>query len=157
MRIGVLSDTHSRPLPKKMLNDFQTVELIIHVGDFCALADLQKLEKIQKVEAVYGNMDDPDLKDFLPQRKIINCEGFSMGLFHGKGGPRQVLDSVREEFKKDKIHMAIFGHSHQPLNEEIDGVLYFNPGSPNDTVFAPFCSYGIIQITDTIKAKIVRV
>ena len=33
-----------------------------------------------------------------------------------------------------------------PKNEYIEGVLFFNPGSVTDTVYAPYRSYGIIEI-----------
>ena len=53
---------------------------------------------------------------------------------------------------------VIFGHSHQPFNETIDHVLYFNPGSPNDIISAPYCSYGILEVTDKkIVAKLIKV
>jgi putative phosphoesterase len=56
------------------------------------------------------------------------------------------------------VDVVIFGHSHWPVNETINNVLYFNPGSPNDVVRAPYCSYGIINIdAGKISAKIVKV
>ncbi|MBU1888025.1 MAG: metallophosphoesterase family protein, partial [Candidatus Omnitrophica bacterium] len=54
-----------------------------------------------------------------------------------------------------KPDIIIFGHSHVPMNEYIDGVLFFNPGSATDTVFAPYRSYGIIEIENgEVKAEI---
>ena len=56
------------------------------------------------------------------------------------------------------IDVVMFGHSHEPLNEKNGGVLYFNPGSPNDKVFAPYCSYGILDISEKgIIGKIIKV
>ena len=38
-----------------------------------------------------------------------------------------------------------------------DNVLLFNPGSPTDNVFAPFYSFGILNIAaDAIQAGIVK-
>ena len=53
--------------------------------------------------------------------------------------------------------MVVFGHSHHVVNEKVDGVLYLNPGSPNDMVTAPFCSYMILELTDKIKVDVVKV
>ena len=40
----------------------------------------------------------------------------------------------------------------------IDGKIYFNPGSPTDRVFAPYNSYGIIEIKDgKLKRRIVKI
>ena len=53
--------------------------------------------------------------------------------------------------------MLVFGHSHQPMNEIKDGILHFNPGSPTDKIFAPFNSYGILEINDKINGKIIKI
>ena len=157
MKIAVLSDTHSRSLSKKILDNFKTVDLIIHAGDFCSIEDLNELKKFGKVEAVYGNMDGSSLRNILPKSQIISCESFSIGLFHGEGAPKFLLDRVKKEFKDKKVDAIIFGHSHQPMNEKIGNVLFFNPGSATDTIFAPFCSYGILDITDHIEGRIIKI
>jgi putative phosphoesterase len=158
MKIGVVADTHSKPLPKQMLADFKSVDLIIHAGDFCDIADYQALAKIKEVEGVYGNMDNSEIRKIFPRRQILKFGSFSVGLFHGEGPPKTILEKVKEEFQKDKVDIVIFGHSHQPLNEKDGEVLYFNPGSPNDTIFAPYCSYGIIDINEkNFSAKHIKV
>lgn len=148
MKIGVVSDTHSRDLPVQMMKDLESVDLIIHTGDFCSTADVAQFSKIKKLEAVHGNMDDAQVRKALPRRKIITVGSLKIGLFHGEGAPSTVLGTVQKEFQKDKIDVAVFGHSHQPFNEVKNGILYFNPGSPNDTIFAPYCSYGIIEVVN---------
>lgn len=157
MKIGVVSDTHSRPLPAQMLEDFKDVDFIIHAGDICSLDILDRLKKVKEVKAVYGNMDGSEIRRLLPRNQIIKCGKFSIGLFHGEGHPDGLLEKVKTEFKSSKVDMIIFGHSHRALNQEIDGVLFFNPGSPNDTVSAPFCSYGILDVNDKIAGKIIKV
>ena len=146
MKIGIVADTHSRALPPQMLKDFQKVDLIIHAGDFCSMKDFKALAKIKKVEAVHGNMDETEIRRLLPRRKIIDLESLKIGLFHGEGVPQMILETVQKEFKDDKVDVVIFGHSHQPLNELRNGILFFNPGSPNDMIFAPYCSYGLMEI-----------
>lgn len=148
MRIGVVSDTHSLELPRLMLKDFKSVDLIIHAGDFCDTADYEALAQIKEVKAVYGNMDTAAIRKLLPRRQIIKLGAFSVGLFHGEGPPKTILEKVKAEFQDDKVDMVIFGHSHQPFNQKIGNVRYFNPGSPNDTIFAPYCSYGIIEVAN---------
>jgi len=64
---------------------------------------------------------------------------------------------LTEAFKNDKVDLIIFGHSHCGLNEKKGGILFFNPGSATDKVFAPYNSYGIIEINDKIKATIIRI
>ncbi|MBU1147516.1 MAG: metallophosphatase family protein, partial [Candidatus Omnitrophica bacterium] len=71
------------------------------------------------------------------------------------GSPEKLKDIMKEEFLAKKPDIIVFGHSHQPTNEYIDGVLFFNPGSPTETVIAPYRSYGVIEIDKgEIKAEI---
>ena len=148
MKIGVVSDTHSLKIPAQLLKDFQNVDLIVHAGDFCSESDYQLFKKIKDVKAVYGNMDEKKLCTLLSRRQVFECAGVMIGVFHGEGARLKVLEIVLKEFQKDKVQVVIFGHTHQPLNEKMNGVLYFNPGSPNDRINAPFCSYGILEIKD---------
>ena len=158
MRLGILSDTHSKPLPKQLVQDFQNVDLIVHAGDFCEVDDYEVVKKIKDIKAVYGNMDSMELRKRLPRKQVFSCGKFSIGVFHGEGPAQAVFDRVRSEFAKEKADVVIFGHSHQPLNEKIDGVLYFNPGSPNDDVFAPYCSYGILNVSaHEVQGEIIKV
>ena len=158
MKIGVVSDTHSHVIPRQLLDDFKKVDLIIHAGDFCLTEDLNVFKKVQTVRAVYGNMDGLELRQVLPERDVFDAGGVKVGLCHGHGSPNKVLEIVKKEFRKEKPDVVIFGHSHLPVNETINGVLYFNPGSPTDIVRAPYCSYGILDIENgKISGKIIKV
>lgn len=158
MKIGVVSDTHSYVVPRQMLNDFKSVDLIVHAGDFCSMTDLNIFKKIQKVRAVFGNMDGLELRQILPERDLFEIDGVKVGLYHGRGSSGNILKLVKSEFRKEAPDVVIFGHSHQPFNETIDNVLYFNPGSPTDVVRAPYCSYGILGIANgKVSGKIVKV
>ncbi len=156
--IGVVSDTHSKKLPSGMVRDFGDVDLIIHAGDFADAAVLDEMSKIKDVVAVCGNMDGASLCARLPKKRILACGPYHIGLTHGGGPPKTLLDKVRSTFQEDKVDVVIFGHSHHPMNEEIDGVLYFNPGSPTDEIFAPYRSYGILELSEAgIRGRIIEV
>ena len=158
MKIGVVSDTHGRGIPAQLINEFKGVELIIHAGDFCAAKDLKIFTDLKEVKAVYGNMDESALQKKLPEKIIFKLADCTVGVYHGEGPPQKILDAVRAEFKEDKIDAVVFGHSHIPFNKSIDGILFFNPGAPNDTVCAPYCSYGILEIDGKkISGKIIKV
>ncbi len=161
MKIGVLSDTHiperAPSLPAKMLEAFRGADMIIHAGDFVDPAVVTELRRVcADVRAVSGNMDGAAIRKLFPEKLIVKAGGFSLGVKHGFGPPDKLLSQMREAFKSSKVDMIIYGHSHQPLNEEMNGIRFFNPGSPTDEVFAPYKSFGIIEINDTIKAKIVK-
>lgn len=157
MIIGVLSDTHSLILPPKMLEAFKGMDLIIHSGDIADESVLKTLKAIAPVKAVQGNVDDGVLRRKLPLREIFEAEGVRIGVYHGHGSGRNALANVQAQFKDQPLDIAIFGHSHQPMNEKIGPTIYFNPGSPNDTVRAPYRSYGRLEITNgRLKASIIK-
>lgn len=159
MKIGVVSDTHiperASSLPPKLLEAFQGVDLIVHVGDLTSLDVIEELKKIAPVKAVYGNMDPQEVRDVIPKKVILSVGKFKIGLFHGKGTPGRITASAKEAFE-EKVDVVIFGHSHSPVSEMHDGILFFNPGSPTDTIFAPFRSCGILEINDEVKGTIIR-
>lgn len=161
MKIGVLSDTHlssaNCELPKKLISALEGCGLIIHAGDFVDICILNSLKEISKVEAVYGNMDSHNVKSILEDKKILTVQEKKICVMHGYGHPDKLIDVLKNELFSEKPDIIIFGHSHMPKNEYIDGVLFFNPGSATDTVYAPYRSYGIIEIDKgEIKAEIHR-
>src|SRR3989338_6566369 len=103
MKIGVVSDTHSRALPKEMLIELSKMDLIIHAGDFCSLKDYHAFTKLKETKAVWGNMDDPDVRKTLPRKQVFECDGVKIGLFHREGAARRLIEVMQKEFKDDKV------------------------------------------------------
>ena len=160
MKIGVISDTHlsgnSCELPAELIKNLVACDLIIHAGDLVNKCVLESLKKMSKVEAVAGNMDDHNISSELEDKKILTIAGKKICVMHGYGHPDGLVDVLKNEFFSKKPDIIIFGHSHVPKNEYIEGVLFFNPGSVTDTVYAPYRSYGIIEIdkNGVVKAEI---
>ncbi|MCM8800812.1 MAG: metallophosphoesterase [Candidatus Omnitrophica bacterium] len=162
MKIGVIGDTHipdrAGRIPLEVLEAFKTVDMIIHTGDLVALDVLEQLKTIcPNVKAVWGNMDSFEVRSKLPEKEIVKIGKYKIGIMHGFGHPDNLIMLMHKEFKKDKVDLIIFGHSHRPYNKKIDNILYFNPGSVTDTIFAPFNSFGIIEINDKIEARIIKI
>jgi len=162
MRLGIISDTHiperAKEIPKEILEDFKSVDMIIHLGDLIDLSVLKELKSAcQDVKAVWGNMDPPEVRNELPQKEILKIENHKVGIMHGYGAPNNLIDLMTSSFKNDLVDIIIFGHSHTAFNKEINGILFFNPGSATDKEFSPYNSYGIIEINDKVEAKIVRI
>lgn len=161
MKIGIVSDTHisgkSERLPKSMLDDFKTADMILHAGDLIDIDVLDELKQTCKdVHAVAGNMDSVQVKEKLNIKEIIPIGKYRIGLMHGWGNPAKLIEVLAEEFSRDKVDIIVFGHSHSPVNLKKSGILFFNPGSAMDKIFAPYNSYGILEINDKIEAKIVK-
>lgn len=159
MKILVLSDTHiprvAHDLPQKIYDEIANVDMIMHAGDFVEKEVFDKLSKLNRIKAVYGNMDQPELRHILNAKETIEIGKFRIGLIHGHGAPRELVDTVMREFSG--VDAIVFGHSHEATNVVKDGILFFNPGSPTDKIFATSNSYGILNITDkNIEGKIIK-
>lgn len=148
--IGVISDTHipkrAKGLPPEVIVGLKGVELILHAGDILVQSVLEDLAQIAPVYAVHGNCDFPEVKDELPAKRMIKYAGFKIGLTHGHNYCQSSglsLGRVVEAFDED-VDAIVFGHSHRPYNERINGILVFNPGSPTDKRFEAYYSYGLI-------------
>ncbi len=160
MRIAVLSDTHipvtADDLPKAVYDGIKGVDLILHAGDLVELEVVDRLSAIAPVKAVCGNMDNASACSKLPKKEIIKVGSVTIGLIHGWGASVDLPERLSKEFSG--VDAIIFGHSHNPLNEKRNGILFFNPGSPTDKVFAPYNSYGMLEIkAKDIRARIVRI
>lgn len=162
MKIGVIADTHipaqANDLPKAIFESLKDVDMIIHAGDLVDLSVLDKLSSIcNKVIAVWGNMDSYEVRKVLPEKEVVNIGKHKIGIMHGHGHPDRLLDIIREAFKGEDVDLVIFGHSHRAINEKKGNIVYFNPGSPTDKIFANYNSYGIIEINDKIEARIIKI
>ncbi|MGE5716133.1 MAG: metallophosphoesterase family protein [Acidobacteriota bacterium] len=159
MIVGVLSDTHIpsavQTLPPVIFDIFKDVELILHAGDIVGLSVLDELRALAPVEAVAGNMDDPEVHARLPQKKIMTLGRYRVGLTHGKYKIDVQREMIRREF--DTVDLIVYGHSHTPFWGQVDGVYFLNPGSPTDKLHAPYNSVAVLEIGEELHAEIIRI
>ncbi len=155
--IGVIADTHipdeSDQIPAQILEDFQSVDVIFHLGDFNDFHSYKILQSIKPVVAVYGNTDELDVRDALPPKRKLEMHGYQIGLTHGWGPPEKIETRVYEKMKH--LDLIVFGHSHVPLFTQYNGVYLFNPGSPflNRSGTG---TYGILEVGETIQHRIIE-
>lgn len=163
LTIGILADTHmpnrARDLPYPVAAAMRDVDLILHAGDINTRDALEHIRKLgPPVLAVRGNVDAPEVAMTLPVQRVVMVGEWRIGLVHGDGGGGgggSTAGRARRSFSE--VDCVIFGHSHTPMNERIDGTLMFNPGSPTDRRKEPFFSYGILHVTEGgIEGEIIR-
>lgn len=119
--IGLVSDTHGLVRPE-VVTAFKGVDRIIHAGDIDQPQVLEALEEIAPVWAVRGNMDYGRWAQKLPLADTIEIEGLFLHVLHDL--QRMGLDPLASD-----ISAVISGHTHRPLIEEKQGIIYINPGS----------------------------
>jgi putative phosphoesterase len=147
--IAVIADTHmprgGRRLPERCRELLGAAEAVIHAGDFFAVSALEELEALcPLVHAVHGNVDEPTLRERLPERTLIEVGGHAVGLVHDAGPAKGRLARLRAAFPEARA--VVFGHSHLPLHErDADGFQIFNPGSPTERRRAPRRSMGLLE------------
>jgi putative phosphoesterase len=160
-QLGIISDTHIphfKRIPEAVWKHFADVELIIHAGDLSTLAVLEQLATIAPVEAVQGNIEQDDVIQKLPIKREILVGKCRIGIVHILGNAQYYARTARQEFPNARV--VIFGHSHNPYNQEHEGQLLFNPGSANDRRRQPTCSIGKLFIDDesgTVRGEIIPI
>lgn len=159
MKITVISDTHmpykAKDLPAKVIKSIEKTDALVHAGDFVSIDMLYYFEALSKrFEGVAGNNDGLEIINCLGKKKIVEMNGYRIGIMHGDGFHSNTVQRVKQAFSGENVDVVIFGHSHIAHNEMEDGVLYFNPGSPTDKRFNPEYSYGEIDLKESINAEI---
>lgn len=150
-RVLALSDTHisdrAGELPEPVLRAAADTDLILHAGDVLVRRVLDRLGQLAPVLAVAGNMDEPALKEQLPESRLVQVAGAAIGLLHGHLGEGGTTP-VRALNAFPGAQAVIFGHSHQPLCRRLGEVLLLNPGSPTERRLAPHHSFGLLEVKE---------
>jgi putative phosphoesterase len=159
MKVGVISDTHDHlPTLRRAIALFTRlkVEAIFHAGDLVApfAAKVLAPDKLTTpLHVIYGNNDGErqGLKTILP--------GIVDGPLTIKIGGRTIaMAHSREELTPASIKPAdvvIYGHTHEIVNEVIDGKRHLNPGECCGWV-TDRCSIALLDL-ETLEAEVVDV
>lgn len=94
----------------------------MHAGDVGSPEILASLKKIAPVVAVRGNVDEGPWADTLPITEVVQVGLVTIYMLH-------ILKSLDLNPKASEFSIVVSGHSHKPLQERKDGVLFINPGS----------------------------
>ena len=152
MRIVVISDTHiprrATRLPKELYAEIEKADALIHAGDFTSLALYEQLKGLIPTYGVRGNMDEPEVCEVLPRTRVEQLGGVTIGVAHGSGSPFGLRKRVKALFGDDLPRLLVYGHSHRAALKEENEVIYLNPGSPTDTIFATRQSYALVEIEE---------
>lgn len=151
MKVAVLADTHTygmtRSVPAGAWPYLETADHILHAGDVCDPGLLDELKSFAPVTVVMGNCDAHDVRAWgASDEARLELGGIRIGMIHDSGLEPGRRRRMRALFPDSRV--VVYGHSHMPANEDLDGLLLFNPGSPTWKRKAPFTSMGLLWIDD---------
>lgn len=138
--VGVISDTHGLLRPEA-LEALRGSDLIVHAGDVGSPDVLHALGAIAPVTAVRGNNDRGGWAAKLPLTEVLEVGGATLYVIHD-------VNELDLDPRAAGLSAVIAGHSHRPLAEERDGVLFFNPGSAGPRRFSLPISLGRLVIAN---------
>ncbi len=148
MKIGLIADTHGLLRPQA-LAALQGVDQLIHAGDIGGPQILAELERIAPLSVVRGNNDGDAWADGIPEHLTLRFGAISLYVLHD-------LKQLAIDPKAEGIDVVIAGHSHKPLHEQREGVLYLNPGSAGPRRFKLPIGVAVLHIDgDKVRAELV--
>lgn len=159
-RIGVLSDTHFHhfnEVPSSLLESLKAFDLVIHLGDFVNKDLVEYFRGFNNFYGIAGNHDPQSVKKILPKADVIEVNGKRLGLFHGYWFPFFCQDRSLARFRKDKVDAILYGHTHIIRNEIANDILFFNPGSASALWPAPWKTYGVLNVGESVTGEIISI
>ena len=119
--VGVISDTHGLLRPQAVAA-LRGSDMIIHAGDVGNPDVIKALEDVAPTFVVRGNIDTGTWAADLPMTERVEVGEQVIYVLH---------EISQLDFDPAEVGFAavVFGHSHQPLIETRQGVLFLNPGS----------------------------
>jgi hypothetical protein len=148
-RIGLISDTHGLLRPEAVAF-LRGSELIVHGGDIGHAGVLEELGSLAPVTAVRGNNDHGSWAEAVRETEVLQVGEVFIYVLHYLA--ELDLDPVAAGFQ-----VVVSGHSHKPLVETRDGVLYINPGSSGPRRFKLPVSVAELMIVGTsVQARLVE-
>lgn len=136
-RIAIVADTHvpSREpaIPDWVVDEIARAGHAIHAGDFDSRDAYDRVRTLADgdLTAVRGNVDPRSID--VPRTATVDLEGATFVVTHGSGSPAgwhdRVVETAREATGPSDEPIAVAGHTHEVVDETIDGVRVLNPGS----------------------------
>lgn len=129
-KILLLSDTHGY-IDDKILNYCRGADEVWHAGDIGNLEVTDKIQEICTLRAVYGNIDDKEIRATFPLDNRFKIEDVNVWMTHIGGYPNRYSPRVKETIFQNPPKIFISGHSHI-LKVQYDKklkLLHLNPGA----------------------------
>ena len=148
-RIGLIADTHGL-LRLEALAALADSDLLIHAGDIGKPEVVAALKKIAPLVAIKGNNDTDSWARRLPETKKITLGALKLYVIHN-------VEELSFDPAARGFRVVISGHSHKPVMQTKDNVLFVNPGSAGPRRFKlPICVGKLLVQGETVDAEIIE-
>ena len=146
-KILLISDTHGY-IDDKIIDYSKKADEIWHAGDIGNLKIIDELNNINKVRAVYGNIDNTNIRKDLKRDLKFQIEDLKVLITHIGGYPPNYNKRTILELQKYKPDLFICGHSHilKIMYDKKFKLLHINPGAIG--------KYGFHQKRTMVRFKI---
>ncbi len=147
MRIAILSDTHgNRAQTVRSLDLSGAFDFVIHLGDTTDDAEFIELALERELVIVSGNCDagakyPRSMTLEIAGKRFFICHG---DRFHVKAG----LSKLYQKALHEGADIVLYGHTHIPVVENINAILFINPGAMKSGTRNP--TMGILEIENGI-------
>lgn len=123
-----VSDSHGNRGAFEALDGiFSESDYIFHLGDTSGDGSIIQRKYPGKCILLNGNCDPIKLGE---NERIIEVEGVKIFACHGHlYSVKSTLLKLAQKAKELGCKLALYGHTHSPREDEIDGVTLINPGS----------------------------
>ncbi len=135
-KIGLISDTHGF-LPDEVCHFLLDRDEIWHAGDIGKEEVIRQLEQIAPVKAVYGNIDNAEMRLLFPKFLLFHCEQVKVLMTHIGGYPNRYERNTLQKIQQYRPQLFISGHSHilKIIYDNKYQLLHMNPGAAGNNGF----------------------
>lgn len=146
-QIVLLSDTHSY-MGDEIKRHVENADEIWHAGDIGSMEVAETLQKYAPLRAVYGNIDNAEIRMEFPLIQNFMCEEVKIWMTHIGGYPPRYTPELKKTLLIEKPKLFICGHSHilKVIPDAKLNVLHMNPGAIG--------KHGFHQVRTLLKFKI---
>ena len=148
-RVGLISDTHGLLRPEAVAF-LRGSDVIIHAGDIGDANVLRELNDLAPVTTVRGNNDKGLWAKAIAESQVLQVADVFIYIIHDVA--ELDLDPAAAGFQ-----VVVSGHSHKPVTQTRNGVLYVNPGSAGPRRFSLPVAVAELEIAGlSVKANVVE-
>ena len=155
VEIAILSDTHvpsrAERIPDWVADRVRAADHVVHAGDFDSPGAYEEVASLaDDLTAVLGNTDPASLD--LPIVAVAEISGTTFAVTHGhRAGAGESYREGIAEVVSDEVDgpaIAVAGHSHEVIDDDVAGIRLLNPGSATGASPADAATMMTVEIVE---------